>query len=97
MEAACGVSLAAVYGGWVRKCLPGVGKADRVVVVVCGGSNVSLEMLVSVGILVPHFSFISFCMLITYLGSANRKRIRRHMPVILAPPVCRNQQQQLQQ
>lgn len=71
VEAACGVSLAAVYGGWVRKCLPGVGKADRVVVVVCGGSNVSLEMLVSVGILNPYFSFLSFSivhMLITYFG-----------------------------
>lgn len=47
VEAACGISLAAVYGGWVRKCLPGIKKTDRVVVVVCGGSNVSLEILVS--------------------------------------------------
>ncbi|KAF8443609.1 tryptophan synthase beta subunit-like PLP-dependent enzyme [Terfezia claveryi] len=46
VEAACGVSLAAVYGGYVRKLLPGVREKDRVVVVVCGGSNVSLEMLV---------------------------------------------------
>ena len=46
VEAACGISLAAVYGGYVRKLLPGVRKEDRVVVVVCGGSNVSLEMLV---------------------------------------------------
>ena len=47
VEAACGVSLAAVYGGYVRKLLPRVRENDRVVVVVCGGSNVSLEMLVS--------------------------------------------------
>ncbi|RPB28834.1 tryptophan synthase beta subunit-like PLP-dependent enzyme [Terfezia boudieri ATCC MYA-4762] len=46
VEAACGVSLAAVYGGYVRKVLPGVREKDRVVVVVCGGSAVSLEMLV---------------------------------------------------
>ena len=47
VEAACGISLAAVYGGWVRKCLPGIRKTDRVVVIVCGGSNVSLDILVS--------------------------------------------------
>jgi len=46
VEAACGVSLAAVYGGYVKKLLPGIREKDRVVVVVCGGNNVSLEMLV---------------------------------------------------
>ena len=49
VEAACGVSLACLYNGLLKKVLPGLSREDRVVVVVCGGSNVDLDMLVSIG------------------------------------------------
>jgi L-serine/L-threonine ammonia-lyase len=45
VEAACGVSLALCYGGRLGKYLPGLSEESRVVIVVCGGSNVSAEML----------------------------------------------------
>ena len=46
VEAACGVSLALCYDGRLKKLLPHLTAESRVVVVVCGGSNVTLEMLV---------------------------------------------------
>ncbi|KAF8477014.1 pyridoxal-phosphate dependent enzyme [Kalaharituber pfeilii] len=45
VEAACGASLAVCYEGVLRKVVKGLSKEDTVVVVVCGGSNISLEML----------------------------------------------------
>ena len=49
VEVACGISLAACYfGGVLEKALARkVEKTDTVVVVVCGGSNISLGLLVS--------------------------------------------------
>ena len=46
VEPACGVSLAVCYDGWLKKLLPGLGQESKVVVVVCGGVDVSLDMLV---------------------------------------------------
>ena len=45
VETACGASLAMCYDGKLKKVLPGLGKDTRVIVVVCGGSNVTLAML----------------------------------------------------
>ncbi|EAT82721.1 hypothetical protein HBH56_000180 [Parastagonospora nodorum] len=45
VEPACGVSLALCYNGRLRKQLPHLNEKSRVVIVVCGGSNVSAEML----------------------------------------------------
>ncbi|KAF2818614.1 serine family amino acid catabolism protein [Ophiobolus disseminans] len=45
VEAACGVSLALCYGGRLKRVLPALTRESRVVVVVCGGSNVSVGML----------------------------------------------------
>ena len=45
VEAACGVSLALCYGERLRRYLPDLNKESRVVMVVCGGSNVSVGML----------------------------------------------------
>ncbi|MCJ1431780.1 catabolic L-serine/threonine dehydratase [Xylographa pallens] len=46
VEMACGVSVAVCYEeGLLRGLVPGLGKEGRVVIVVCGGSHVSLEML----------------------------------------------------
>ncbi|MCJ1397133.1 catabolic L-serine/threonine dehydratase [Xylographa trunciseda] len=46
VEVACGVSVAVCYEeGLLRELVQGLGREGRVVVVVCGGSNVSLEML----------------------------------------------------
>jgi L-serine/L-threonine ammonia-lyase len=50
VEVACGVSIATVYDGWLRQIF-GRGMSDdqwkrqRIVVVVCGGNNVTLSML----------------------------------------------------
>lgn len=50
VEVACGVSIATVYGGHLRQIL-GRGMSDdqwsrqRIVVIVCGGNNVNLEIL----------------------------------------------------
>ena len=46
VEPACGASVALCYGGRLRRHLPDLTEASTVVVVVCGGSNVTLEMLV---------------------------------------------------
>ena len=46
VEASCGASVAMCYGGRLRQHLPDLREESRVVVVVCGGSNVTLEMLV---------------------------------------------------
>jgi L-serine/L-threonine ammonia-lyase len=46
VEAACGVSAATIYYGFLRKLLPDLKPESKVVLVVCGGSNVSVEMLV---------------------------------------------------
>lgn len=45
-ETASGVSVAVCYNGVLGKTVKGLGKDSRVVVVVCGGSNVTVEMLV---------------------------------------------------
>jgi L-serine/L-threonine ammonia-lyase len=45
VEAACGVSLALCYSGRLKERLPGLSAKSKVVIVVCGGSNVSTEML----------------------------------------------------
>lgn len=45
VEAACGVSLALCYGGKLRKVLPHLTAESKVVMVVCGGSNITAEML----------------------------------------------------
>lgn len=47
VEPACGVSVATCYDGRLNSALvPGLNKDSKVVVVICGGSTVSLEMLV---------------------------------------------------
>ncbi|KAI9876841.1 MAG: hypothetical protein M1830_005495 [Pleopsidium flavum] len=46
VETASGVSLAVCYDGRLKKLIPGLGHDSKVVVVVCGGSNMTLEMLV---------------------------------------------------
>ena len=45
-ETASGVSVAVCYNGALQKAVKGLSKESRVVVVVCGGSNVTVEMLV---------------------------------------------------
>jgi L-serine/L-threonine ammonia-lyase len=45
VEAACGVSLAICYNSRLRQRLPHLTEKSKVVIVVCGGSNVSAEML----------------------------------------------------
>ncbi|KAL9119578.1 MAG: hypothetical protein Q9187_003865 [Circinaria calcarea] len=45
VEAACGVSVALCYDGRLKKLLPRLTAESRVVVVLCGGSNITLEML----------------------------------------------------
>jgi len=45
VEPACGVSLALCYNGRLREKLPDLTEKSRVVIVVCGGSNVSVGML----------------------------------------------------
>lgn len=46
VELACGVSVAVCYGGRLQKALGrAVRKDEKVVIVVCGGSNVNTEML----------------------------------------------------
>lgn len=44
-ETASGVSVAVCYNGVLEKAVKGLNKESRVVVVVCGGSNVTVEML----------------------------------------------------
>ena len=46
VELACGVNVALCYGGRLEKALGrAVRPEDKVVIVVCGGSNISIEML----------------------------------------------------
>tara|TARA_R110002003_G_scaffold171_18_gene14059 strand:- start:28948 stop:29805 length:858 start_codon:yes stop_codon:yes gene_type:complete len=45
VEPACGVSLALCYEGRLKKILSGLTEESKVVIVVCGGSNVSVDML----------------------------------------------------
>lgn len=45
VEPACAVSLAVIYTGKLREYLPDLKPESRVVVVVCGGSGLSLEIL----------------------------------------------------
>ena len=45
VEASCGVSIAACNAQLLRKMVPGLMKQSRVVIIVCGGSDVTLEML----------------------------------------------------
>ena len=45
VEAACGASLSVCYEGILKKALPELKREDKVVVIVCGGSNISLSML----------------------------------------------------
>lgn len=45
VEPACGVCLALVYDGLLEDLIPGFGPESRVVVVVCGGSNIDVEKL----------------------------------------------------
>ena len=44
-EPSCGASVSLCYGGRLRKILPQLEPESRVVVVVCGGANATLEML----------------------------------------------------
>jgi L-serine/L-threonine ammonia-lyase len=45
VEAACGVSMALCYHGRLRRLLPQLTEKSKIVVVVCGGSNVNTQML----------------------------------------------------
>ena len=45
VEPACGVSVAVCYDGRLRKLLPGLTRESKVAIVVCGGSNITLDML----------------------------------------------------
>lgn len=45
VEASCGVSVALCYDGRLKKLLPHLTQQSKVVIVICGGSNVTLEML----------------------------------------------------
>jgi L-serine/L-threonine ammonia-lyase len=45
VEPACGASLALAYDGRLKKCLKNFGPESKVVIVVCGGSKISLDVL----------------------------------------------------
>jgi L-serine/L-threonine ammonia-lyase len=45
VEPACGVSIALAYDGRLRKFVPELSPESKVVLVVCGGSKISLELL----------------------------------------------------
>lgn len=45
VEPSCGVSVAVCYDGRLRKLVPNLTAESKVVIVVCGGSNTSVEML----------------------------------------------------
>lgn len=53
VEAACGVSVATCYEGTLKRVLKNLNEKSRVVVVVCGGSNITREMLVSYNFVLP--------------------------------------------
>lgn len=46
VEPACGASVAVCYGGRLMKRLPWLTPDSKVVIVICGGSNITLETLV---------------------------------------------------
>ncbi|KAL9127432.1 MAG: hypothetical protein Q9217_003701 [Psora testacea] len=46
VEPACGINVAVCYDGRLRKLMPHLTSASKVVIVLCGGSNVTLETLV---------------------------------------------------
>ena len=46
VEVACGVSIAMCYDGRLKEYLPKLTKDSKVVVIVCGGSNMTIDMLV---------------------------------------------------
>lgn len=46
VEASCGVSVAVCYDGRLKKLLPHLTEQSKVVIIVCGGSNITLEMMV---------------------------------------------------
>lgn len=45
VEASCGVCLALCYGGRLRKAMPTLTEDSKVVIVVCGGKNITAAML----------------------------------------------------
>ena len=45
VEASCGVCLALCYAGRLRKVMPELTEASKVVIVVCGGKNITASML----------------------------------------------------
>ncbi|KAF2123895.1 serine family amino acid catabolism-related protein [Dothidotthia symphoricarpi CBS 119687] len=45
VEAACGVSLALCYNGRLKEILPNLQRQSKVVIIVCGGSNITAKML----------------------------------------------------
>jgi L-serine/L-threonine ammonia-lyase len=45
VELACGVSTAVCYDSRLKKLLPGLKEDSKVVIVLCGGSNVTVEMV----------------------------------------------------
>ena len=45
VEASCGVSAAVCYDGRLKKLLPHLTEQSKVVIVVCGGSNITFELL----------------------------------------------------
>ncbi|KAI4243171.1 MAG: hypothetical protein L6R42_010825 [Xanthoria sp. 1 TBL-2021] len=47
VEPACGINLAVCYDGRLKKLLPELTPQSKVVIVVCGGSNVTLETLMA--------------------------------------------------
>ena len=46
VEPACGVSVALAYDGRLKHLIKGLTKESKVVIVVCGGSGVTIEKLV---------------------------------------------------
>lgn len=45
VELACGISLGVTAGGKLKELVPGLGPESRVVVVLCGGNNITAEMI----------------------------------------------------
>jgi L-serine/L-threonine ammonia-lyase len=45
VEAACGTALAPIYNGTLKDIVPGLGPEDAVIVIVCGGTNVTFAQL----------------------------------------------------
>ena len=46
VEPACGVSVALAYNGLLNTVIPSLNKQSKVVIIVCGGSDITLERLV---------------------------------------------------